>query len=210
MDESFRYSLVLSASILCSTLLPSSYPTEAQAIPAAASSPELKESLEQFLQSTYRDDIKYGAKIKYYAAFRRDLNDDKKLEAIVYMYGNGFCGSGGCRTLIIERDKDSWKSRGEITITWPPIIVLRDKNYGWHSIAVWAEGGGTEPGYEAAVPFKGTGYGHPGNPTVPPSRPLKPPYAGKIVISADMLDPHCQILGLGPWGHRLSCEAPGE
>ena len=72
--------------------------------------------------------------------------------------GDASCGSGGCNTLILAREGASWKVIQSITITRPPIRVLASTSHGWHSISVWVQGGGIQPGYEAEPRFGGRTY----------------------------------------------------
>lgn len=109
-----------------------------------------------------------------------DLNGDGRAEAIVHLTSNDWCGSGGCTTLVLVRDGDSWRVLTKITITSPPIRVLTSKTNGWRSIAVWVEGGGISPGYEAELRFNGRNY--PSNPSVAPARRVTGEVAGTIVI----------------------------
>jgi hypothetical protein len=102
-------------------------------------------------------------------------------EAIVYMIGNNWCGSGGCNTLILTPHANSWSIVTDISITLPPIYVLTDKSNGWHSIGVWVQGGGIQPGYEAELRFDGKTY--PDNPTVPSAQRLSRNPTGKMVIA---------------------------
>jgi hypothetical protein len=136
--------------------------------------PAMEESLKLFLQKF--DD---GKRTRYVAAFH-DLNDDGMPEAIVYLVGNEWCGSGGCNTLILARDATSWKIVTNITITSPPIRILANKSNGWHSIGVWVQGGGIQPGYEAELRFDGQTY--PRNPSTPPARRVEGEPAGETVI----------------------------
>ena len=138
---------------------------------APLSAPE--ESLKRFLQTL--DDSK---STRYVAAFR-DINDDGTAEAIVYLMGRKWCGSGGCNTLVLARDGTSWRTVATIAITKPPIRVLRDTSNGWHSIGVWVQGGGIQSGYEAELRFDGKTY--PKNPSVPPARRLEKS-TGEIAI----------------------------
>src|SRR5439155_16099022 len=87
-----------------------------------------------------------------------DLNGDGKAEAIVHLTSNDWCGSGGCTTLVLVRDGDSWKILTKITITRPPIRALKTTSNGWRSIAVWVQGGGIQPGYESELRFNGKTY----------------------------------------------------
>ena len=132
-----------------------------------------QESLKRFLQS-----LDKSKSTRYIVAFR-DINDDGIPEAIVYLIGRNWCGSGGCNTLVLARDGTSWRIVATITITRPPIRVLPDTSNGWHSIGVWVQGGGIQPGYEVELRFDGKTY--PKNPSVPPARRLEKS-TGEIVI----------------------------
>ena len=132
-----------------------------------------QESLKRFLQS-----LDKSKSTRYIAAFR-DIDDDGIPEAIVYLIGRNWCGSGGCNTLVLARDGTSWRIVATITITRPPIRVLPDTSNGWHSIGVWVQGGGIQPGYEVELRFDGKTY--PKNPSVPPARRLEKS-TGEIVI----------------------------
>jgi hypothetical protein len=148
----------------------------ALAVPGSVSaqSGQDQAGVRQFLQG-----FDSNLKDRFLAAFT-DLNGDGKLEAIVHLTNNDWCGSGGCTTLVLARDGDSWRLVTEIGITRPPIRVLTTKSNGWHSLAVWVQGGGIQPGYEAELRFDGKAY--PTNPTVAPARRLVGKAAGEIVI----------------------------
>ena len=156
---------------VCSSLLVIIGLAKAQGTPDLPLSAQ-QESLKRFLRTL--DDSK---STRYIAAFR-DINDDGTPEAIVYLMGK-WCGSGGCNTLILARHGTSWRIVTNITITRPPIRVLRASSNGWHSLGVWVQGGGIQPGYEAELRFDGKTY--PRNPSVPPARRSGKP-AGEVVI----------------------------
>lgn len=146
--------------------------------PQAAPEDLLKQSLQHWAGDPHFDDVKTT---KYIHGFV-DLNGDGKTEAIVYLMGRAWCGSGGCNTLILAREGGSWKVVNNITITRPPIRVLSSTSHGWHDISVWVQGGGIRPSYEAALSFNGKTYT--GNPSVPPARRLKGSVPGEVVISS--------------------------
>lgn len=133
------------------------------------------ESLRHTLQSL---DASESAR---YIAVLRDLNGNGNAEAIVYMLGDKWCGSGGCNTLVLAKDGNLWKVISKITVTRPPIRVLPETSHGWHSISVFVAGGGIAPGYEAVLKFDGKSY--PRNPTMPPAFRARVP-EGEIVISS--------------------------
>jgi hypothetical protein len=135
-----------------------------------------KKRLKEFLQSLD------GSKDTRYVAAFVDLNSDATTEAVVYLIGSEWCGSGGCNTLILERRDNSWNIVTSITITRPPISILVNRFHGWNSIGVWVEGGGVYPGYQAELRFDGKTY--PRNPSTPPARRLKGGRTGEVVISS--------------------------
>ena len=157
---------------VCSSVLVTLSLAEAQGTQDATLSAR-HDSLKRVLRTLDED-----TSTRYVAAFR-DLNDDGTPEAIVYLIGRKWCGSGGCNTLILTRDGASWRVVATITITRPPIRVLRDSSNGWHSIGVWVQGGGVQPGYEAELRFDGETY--PRNPSALPARRSKTP-TGEVVI----------------------------
>lgn len=144
---------------------------------------EQQESLKAFLQRYASSSSLANYKATRYLVALTQLNSTGPGEAIVYLSGDGWCGSGGCTTLILSRDGVSWKVVSRITITWPPIRVLGDSTNGWHSIAVWVRGGGIRPGYEAELAFDGKSY--PANPSVAPARPTAGQVAGEIAIPSE-------------------------
>jgi hypothetical protein len=168
-----RSSLVALAGILIGTLVPASF---AQSVPKQAEvSAQAKRSLRAFLQ-TFDGDLKD----RFVAAFA-DLNSDGRPEAIVYLTSNDWCGSGGCTTLILVPDGDSWRLLTKTPITRPPIRLLRTRSNGWRNIGVWVQGGGIQPGYQAELRFDGKTY--PSNPSMPPARPLAGMAEGEMLIA---------------------------
>jgi len=138
-----------------------------------------EESLRSALKSW--DTSEGAASDKYIAAFR-DLSDDGKEEAVVYVIGPDWCGTGGCVTLVLVERGRSWKVISNTATTQLPIRILNSKSHGWHSIGVWAQGGGIYPGYEVELKFNGKTY--PSGPSVPPASRIKG-LAGEVLIPAD-------------------------
>lgn len=109
-----------------------------------------------------------------------DLNADKRPEAIVYVEGRGWCGSGGCRLLVLEQDGDSFRTRARLSVTRPPIALLSERSSGWRKLTVYIAGGGIIPGYRVVVPFDGSQYAR--NPTMPPAYKLAEGVEEQVVI----------------------------
>jgi hypothetical protein len=161
--------------------------TQAQqrpAIPTSAAEEFLKKFLQDYARQNQADDDKTT---RYVHTFF-DLNSDGKDEAIVYLVGREWCGSGGCSTLVLASEASSYKVVTELTVTQLPIRILPGTSNGWCNLGVWVQGGGIQPGYEAELRFDGKSY--PENPTVPPARRLERKVTGKIVISASQDETH--------------------
>ncbi len=171
---------MMTASVACLTLLVSTCLTQSQQ-QSAASPSRSEDSLRTFLQN-YLEDPTLGEDqtTRYITAFV-DLKDDGKKEVIVYITGRWWCGSGGCRTLVLARAASSYRVVSNILVTRPPIFVLAGKSHGWHDIGVWVQGGGIRPGYEAELRFDGKTY--PMSPANPPAVRLTGHVAGEVVIS---------------------------
>jgi hypothetical protein len=146
----------------------------------ASHSSTREDSLRSFLQGYVRQrGFPNDETTRYFFAFV-DLNRDGKDEAIVYLAGRWWCGSGGCPMYVLEPYSNTYKFVSKTVITRPPIRVLARTSHGWHSIAVWVEGGGIPRPYEAELRFDGRTY--PNSPADPPARRLTEKVEGRIVI----------------------------
>ncbi|WP_293824276.1 hypothetical protein [uncultured Brevundimonas sp.] len=101
---------------------------------------------------------------------------------VVYLTGPNWCGSGGCRLLVLDRAGGAYRSIGEIGVARAPIRLLERQSHGLRDLAVQVAGGGIVEGYEAAVPFDGRRYAS--NPTVAPSARIEDA-PGETLIRAD-------------------------
>jgi hypothetical protein len=125
-----------------------------------------------------RPEFEKEEKTRYSAAFV-DLAGDGTQQVIVYLTGRGWCGSGGCVTLVLSRKNSSYELVTQITISRPPIRILNTKSNGWKDITVQVAGGGVA-GHEAKLSFNGKTY--PSNPSTPPAEPLDENVTGEVVI----------------------------
>jgi len=139
--------------------------------------------LRQFLQAHFRDLQAGEDKTTTYAATFVDLRDNGQEDAIVYVDGRLWCGSGGCNTLILVPAGRSYRVVTTIMITRPPIRVLDSKTNGWHDIAVRVQGGGDVIAYDAKLTFNGKSY--PISPASRRAERLPKGAPGKVVISED-------------------------
>jgi uncharacterized protein YecT (DUF1311 family) len=121
-----------------------------------------------------------ASKTRYTVAWK-DLNGDGRPEAIVYLEGGAWCGSGGCTLLVLERSGGGFTVRGRTTITRTPIGILPSTTHGWNDLVVGIGGGGVQPG-QIVLPFRGDRYA--GNPMVPPARRLGLHEKAEVLIKA--------------------------
>jgi hypothetical protein len=136
-------------------------------------------SLKKFLQSYVGVPTDENIATRYSATFV-DLRDDGTQEIIVYLTSDGWCGTGGCTTLILAPEGTSYRIVTTITVVRLPIRVLATKSNGWHDISVVTRINGIEPTYEAILSFDGKSY--PSNPSMPPARRLDGKVEGQIVM----------------------------
>jgi hypothetical protein len=147
------------------------------AIPAGAQ--PRSEPLNAFLQRQFADAREHGPDSRYAIAWA-NLDGDPRPEALIYMQGRYWCGSGGCNLLVVRAQYGSWRIVSEIRLARPPILVLDTRNRGWRDLAVSVSGGGIQPGYQARLRFDGRTY--PSNPTLDDVSRLSPGESGRIVI----------------------------
>jgi hypothetical protein len=103
-----------------------------------------------------------------------------KFEDVVYVSGDGWCGSGGCTLLILEPTESTFKVLGKVTIVQLPVRLLSSMNNGYPDIGVIVQGRGILAGHEAVLSFNGESY--PRNPSVPPARKTSV-VRGKVIIA---------------------------
>lgn len=77
-----------------------------------------------------------------------DLNDDGLEDALVYLEGTAWCGSGGCTVLVLEAmpeedavDVGPYLPAAEISMMHGPITVAATTSNGWHDLLVQSETG---------------------------------------------------------------------
>jgi heat shock protein HslJ len=76
-------------------------------------------------------------------AFREvDLNGDGDNEALAYLLGSGFCGTGGCDLLVLQRHEGVMRVLQSFPITRTPVAVGVVGAGGWRDIFRTESGGG--------------------------------------------------------------------
>jgi len=150
-------------------------------MPAMASEPGRDEALHAFLRERFAD-MRGDDPSTRYASGWADLDGDNRMEAFVYFMSPAICGSGGCDLYIFTPEQNSFQQLAHMTVTRPPVRVLRTRTDGWHDISVTIGGGGVRGG---SVLLRQQGGTYPGNPTDPPARMLRQAPPGEIVIAED-------------------------
>jgi hypothetical protein len=86
-----------------------------------------------------------------------DLNGDGKLDAIAFISDQNYCGNGGCWMVVLRGTSQGYEVVSATTLAQRPIFVLKEVQFGWHSLAVTLGGFGREPGL-ALLRFDGKEY----------------------------------------------------
>jgi hypothetical protein len=82
----------------------------------------------------------------------------------------------------LAKKSSSYVFIAKVIITHPPIRVLSATSNGWRSLAVWVQGGGIQPGYEAELRVDGKTY--PNSAANPSARRLVTAAPGEVVIES--------------------------
>jgi hypothetical protein len=124
---------------------------------AAQPSTNSQELLQKFLQAHIRQmDPNIDQTTKFSYAFV-DLNSDGKDEAIVYLMGRAWCGTGGCNTYILTPVGGSYKFVARVPASRPPIRVLDEMSHGWRVVTTVVRVDATHI-YEGELRFDGQKY----------------------------------------------------
>jgi len=115
---------------------------------------------------TYVTEAGSGAGDERYALKLVDLNADGRREALILLSGSSWCGTGGCRLLILTPTRGGWRFVTKTTITRAPVRLLPSRHHGWKDLVVRVGGGGLETG-NALLRFDGHRY--PSNPSMVPT-----------------------------------------
>ncbi|MBY5930663.1 hypothetical protein KUV86_16240 [Halomonas sp. DP8Y7-3] len=87
-----------------------------------------------------------------------DLNDDGREEAIVHVVGPMVCGTGGCDTLILEAQGDTYRVISAQPTTQPPIQLGDAAHEGWQDLLVRRHVAADEPAQTVRLRFDGNSY----------------------------------------------------
>lgn len=69
-----------------------------------------------------------------------DLNGDGNDDAIVFLQGTGWCGSGGCTMLVLRGEKSGYQLMSRSTVTSTPIRIAQSTDHGWQDLIVHSDG----------------------------------------------------------------------
>ncbi|RYU67470.1 hypothetical protein ERW51_11730 [Aliivibrio finisterrensis] len=91
-----------------------------------------------------------------------DLNGDGLEDAVVFLKGMQWCGSGGCTLMIFQNLGNSYQLISKSSVTSTPISVAKTETNGWKDLIVWSRGSGL-----VLMKFNGEQYPH--NPSLEPA-----------------------------------------
>jgi len=120
--------------------------------PAQASGERTK-ALEDALRTNFDPQL---GEVRYLLGWA-DLNDDASDEAIVHVVGPMVCGTGGCDTLVLQAQDDTYRVISALATTEPPIHLGSESHNGWQDLLVTRRGDDTAR-EEVVVRFDGDAY----------------------------------------------------
>jgi hypothetical protein len=85
-----------------------------------------------------------------------DLNRDEVPDVVVRVTDAAHCGNGGCRLLVFKGTAEGYERVGDSGFVAKPILVLKEVNFGWKSLAGvvgLGQGAGVRP-----IHYMGTEY----------------------------------------------------
>ena len=126
----------------------------AQGVEASTPSPDLVAAVEAFLKP-------HDAEMPRFEHATPDLDDDGRADAVVYLLGSDWCGTGGCTLLVFHRTEKGLRFVSDSILTRLPIRLSPEKMHGWHTLLAWARDVG-----DVVMPFDGKAY--PGSPADQP------------------------------------------
>lgn len=98
--------------------------------------------------------------------FSFDLNGDGRVDGIVLLTGNDWCGSGGCNMLVFRGTETGFSFVSQSTITQEPLMVLPETQHGWRTLIV-------NSGRTGKVLLQFDGHRYPSSPSIQPKPSLQ-------------------------------------
>ncbi|QEM81281.1 hypothetical protein [Halomonas binhaiensis] len=123
--------------------------------PTSAIDPaERQQVLEDSLRGNFDPQL---GEIRYLVGWA-DLNDDGQDEAIVHVVGPMVCGTGGCDTLILQAQGDTYQVLSAQPTTEPPIALGADNHDGWQDLLMQRHVAADQPSETVRLRFDGDSY----------------------------------------------------
>lgn len=114
-----------------------------------------------------------------YSSAQVSLDGKSPEQVLVYITGQGWCGTGGCTALLLQPLGSSFQVIDKFTLARLPIRVLRSKTNGWYDLTMPVAGGGVTDEHTTLLRFDGQTY--PSNPSMAPKAPANLAGAGTEV-----------------------------
>lgn len=95
----------------------------------------------------YRREVVGDGPEARYAYAHVDLNGDGAEEAVVYLLGPFFCGTGGCTLHLFTTSDAGYQPVARFPLSRLPIIVSESTTETWHDLYLPQSGGGAPPSF---------------------------------------------------------------
>lgn len=128
--------------------------SKAEASTSAIDPAERQQVLENSLRGNFDPQL---GEIRYLVGWA-DLNDDGQDEAVVHVVGPMVCGTGGCDTLILQAQGDTYQVLSAQPTTEPPIALGAGSHDGWQDLLMQRHVAADQPSETVRLRFDGDSY----------------------------------------------------
>ena len=137
------------------------------------------------LQETLVDYVaKYGNNLSFKTrkTVFIDLNGDRIDDALVYLTGPEWCGTGGCTMLVFKGTPNGFTFVSDVALVTTRVLVSENRTNGWRDLVLISSGGGY-PTKQVSLKFDGKKY--PDNPSMQPALPKNQKLRGVVFCPQD-------------------------
>lgn len=98
---------------------------------------------------------------------------------LLYPFGGGFCGSGGCGLYVIEQTGNDFRMVGHTSVVMLPVKRLTTGSERYPDLSIFSRGYG-EPGTRTRLRYEGGRY--PPNASIPPAVTITDDEAAPVIL----------------------------
>ena len=125
-------------------------------VPSLPEEAQVRAAVQRVVPPSRQDESRpdFDPRPVWYVSAFVDLAGTGRKQVVVYFGGRGWCGTGGCRMLILNPVGPSYEIIAKIPAVRPPFRLLETKSSGWRDLSAWVQGGGILYGYDQRIVFE--------------------------------------------------------